>query len=485
MNFRIVALRPRARAHNGFMARPVRAPPSTLWRHARAGELRLAAERASAQIGAGVAGAPLVELHLVRTFCALRRGMLDDAARELDQAGAAADSLSAARPALHVLAWRAEAACFRGDYPAATAMAREALAGLVAARDWSHAAFAVRVEIAALLARTEYDAIALLAPLAVRYARASRDDYVKVQVYNVLGAFHFDRATAHMPRHVRSHITSVDPAHAAVSRHEARHALRHFELARRAALRSGNAFAAWYVAGNIERLEILLGRAQRALAPMRRRLERLQSKDARYDEIVMRSNLAWALRCLGRHRESLQQLDAGLELARCLGTANVLLQFIYYDRSLVLDALGDAPAAMADYRRYARLVSGRDRAAAAPGTAAAERRPLEPHFLKRADRFVAQNLGRRPSVCEMARQCGVSWRTLDKAFCDFRGVTPVAHARNMRLDAARTALQATGCSVAEAARLHGFGSVTTFSLEYRRRFGAPPSALTRKARAAG
>jgi transcriptional regulator GlxA family with amidase domain len=66
-----------------------------------------------------------------------------------------------------------------------------------------------------------------------------------------------------------------------------------------------------------------------------------------------------------------------------------------------------------------------------------------------------------------------------------RGVTPVAHARNMRLDAARVALQATGCSVAEAARLHGFGWVTTFSLEYRRRFGAPPSALARKARAAG
>jgi transcriptional regulator GlxA family with amidase domain len=69
----------------------------------------------------------------------------------------------------------------------------------------------------------------------------------------------------------------------------------------------------------------------------------------------------------------------------------------------------------------------------------------------------------------------VSARTLQKAFADFRGLSPVAHVRNMRLDQARAAIAQSGVSVGEVALRYGFRSSTTFALEYRKRFGVAPS----------
>ena len=68
----------------------------------------------------------------------------------------------------------------------------------------------------------------------------------------------------------------------------------------------------------------------------------------------------------------------------------------------------------------------------------------------------------------------MSWRTLENAFTDFRGLTPVAHVRNVRLDEAHRALHDGDTSVAEVAARFGFGSATTFALEYRKRFGVSP-----------
>jgi len=192
-----------------------------------------------------------------------------------------------------------------------------------------------------------------------------------------------------------------------------------------------------------------------------------------HQEIVARSNLAWALRTLGRHREALHELDVALDLARESGTFNVLLEFLHYDRSIVLDALGDAAGARASYRRYLRLVGGQVAPGGVPtGTL---KRPLEPHFLKRADRFISDHIGEVIAVKRLAEHCGISARTLEKAFIDFRGITPVAHARNMRLDRAHEALGQGEESVVEIAERYGFRSSTTFALEYRKRFGMAPS----------
>jgi transcriptional regulator GlxA family with amidase domain len=263
---------------------------------------------------------------------------------------------------------------------------------------------------------------------------------------------------------------------------DAREALLWFEQARAVAERSGLSYAAWYVAGNIERLNILLGRAREALPAIRRRLRALQSRGARYDEIVTRSNLAWALRLLGRHQEALQELDAAMQIVRDTRTANVLLEFLEYDRSLVLDALGQTVAARAGYRRYLALVGASDRSLAGDVGQAAPRRPLEPYFLKRADRFVIDHVGRAFTVADLAASCGVSLRTLEKAFMEYRGLTPVQYARNQRLDQAHAALLKGGVAVAEVAARCGFRSSTTFALEYRRRFGASPARTMRERR---
>jgi AraC-like DNA-binding protein len=258
---------------------------------------------------------------------------------------------------------------------------------------------------------------------------------------------------------------------------DAREALR-FEHARAAAERAHYDFAAWYVAGNIERLEIP-PRADGRCEAIRKRLKILQAKGAQYDEIVTRSNLAWGLRTLGHHREALQELDSAFKLARETGTFNVLLEFLEYDRSIVLEALGDTTGARASYRRYLRLVGAWNRNA--QGSAAAGmppaicKRPLEPFFLKRADRLILEHISEPLAVQRLAKHCGVSLRTLEKTFSDFRGLTPVAYMRNVRLDHAHSALNENEATVGEVAARFGFRSPTTFALEYRKRFGMAPS----------
>lgn len=460
------------------------------WELARSGELRGASEAALDALG-GFAGdsrrAECVELHLVIAFCAMRQGHHVEALRELDAATRAASMQPAAGgPGLRVEAWRAELAYFQGRYSDADRIIERLLPELERSGDNAYAAFALRIRIAVLLARTDYDGVAALADRAIALAEASGDDYVMVQILNILGAVHFDRATTKLSEpHARAHLSSLDPRDAAPMEADAREALRFFERARAVAERAHYEFAAWYVAGNIERLQILLGHADRAVRAIRKRLGALQARGAKYDEIVTRSNLAWGLRVLGRYPEALHELDVALGLARETGTFNVLLEFIEYDRSIVLDALGDTAGARASYRRYLQLagvVDGGARTGAGDLHGPARRPALEPFFLKRADRFILEHIGEPFPVSQLAEHCGVSWRTLEKAFTDFRGVTPVAHVRNVRLDQANRAFDQGTATVAEIAALCGFRSSTTFALEYRKRFGVPPSRMKRARR---
>jgi AraC-like DNA-binding protein len=452
---------------------------SALWQIARAGDLRRATDVARAALAERSASpAERVELLLVCASCAMRQGEHADALRDLDAAAATARSPEAGAAAvLRVDVWRAELAYFQGRYSDASGIVDRTLPKLECGGDLAYAALALRVRIAILLARTDYAGVAAIADHAMDVARSSGDDYALMQILNVLGAVQFDRATSKLQGpHAHSHLSALDPRDAVPMEKDAREALRHFENARAVAERAGYEFAAWYVAGNIERLEILLGHADRAVRAIRKRLGVLQARGAKYDEIVTRSNLGWGLRTLGRHREALHELDVALELARATGTFNVLLEFLEYDRSIVLDALGDPVAARASYRRYLQLAGRCSRTeAAAERVPAGTRRALEPYFMKRADRFIVEHFGRPLKVSQIAAHCGVSWRTLEAAFRKYRGITPVTHARNMRLDGAHRALNG-GCeAVSDVAARFGFGSVTTFALEYRKRFGKAPS----------
>lgn len=454
---------------------------------ARSGEFRAAEREAAERLGGDPHGrtCDTIELQLVRAFCAMRQGhhavavAAIEAAREASRAGGTPPVLTA-----RIDAWSAELACFQGRYSDASNTIDRAAEAFAAAGDLAYLAFALRIRMAIHLARADYEAIDRMAADAVAVARRSCDAYALVQMLNLLGAACFDRATSKLAvPHARAHLASLEPHETAPIEADAREALGHFERARDVAQGAGYTFAAWYVSGNIERLHILLGQPQRAVRAIRKRLGVMQKHGAAYDEIVTRSNLAWALRCLGRHREALHELDAALALSRTTGTFNVLLEFLYYDRSVVLDALGEVAGARASYRRYLRLASARASGAPPSGPVATRDRPLEPCLLKRADRFIAAHLQRAFSMGELARHCGVSGRTLQKCFALHRGVTPVAYVRSVRLDRAHAELQAAGTSVAEVAARHGFGSPTTFALEYRKRFGAAPSRRRRAAKA--
>jgi AraC-like DNA-binding protein len=460
------------------------------WEQARAGDFRrasAAAHHALTVLHAKRTPAKRAELYLVLAFCAMRQGRHSDALRELEMAKIAASSFSTnSRLGFRIATWNAELAYFQGRYSDADRIIDGLLPHLEHWGDRAYLAFALRIRIAICLARANYDGALALADRAVSVAEASGDAYVLVQILNVLGAVHFDRATAKLGQpHARAHLSSLDPDDARPMEADAREALRFFERARLVAERAHYAFAAWYVAGNIERIEILLGHADRVIRPMRQRLAKLQARGATYDEIVIRSNLAWGLRMLGHYQDALHELDVALDLARQTGTGNVLLEFLEYDRSIVLDALGDPVAARASYRRYVQIVSARNRHAPQSPidkAATSSQRPLEPYFLKRADRFIVDHLGEAFSVSDLARHCGISWRTLQQAFTSFRGLTAVAHVRNMRLDTAHRALAETHAPILEIAAMCGFRSVTTFALEYRKRFGTTPSQRARAVR---
>ena len=463
-------------------------PITRIWELARAGDLRgggISARQALVDLGPRASARDRVELHLAAACCAMRQGHHADALRDLELADVAATSAPDG-VGLRVDVWRAELAYFQGRYSAANETLDRVQAQLESVGDWMYAAFALRVRIAIHLARADYLAVAPLADRALGAAAASGDDYVLVQVLNILGAVRFDCATSKLAQpHARSHLSSLDPHDVLPMEDDAREALRLFEQARAVAERSNYEFAAWYVAGNIERLQILLGHAERAVPAIRKRLRLLQSRGATYDEIVTRSNLAWGLRSLGRHKEALHELDVALALARETWTSNVLLEFLHYDRSVVLYALGDTAGARTSYRRYVQLVGKPHESARSvpPGVEAAlAKRPLEPYFLKRADQYIREHAADAISVAALAAHCQVSERTLQKAFNDFRAVTPVAHMRNVRLDLARSELSQGEMPIHEVATHCGFRSVTTFSIEFRKRFGTSPSRSRRAAR---
>jgi AraC-like DNA-binding protein len=462
-----------------------------LWKRARAGDFRATADAACGALALRKVrnAATRSDLHLVVAFCSMRQGHHAIALRELESARSAASRCPVAfraRALLRVDAWRAELAYYQGRYSESTRLVDRLLPDLETARDWAYVAFALRIRIAVLLARAEHDKALAVADRAIGAAEESGDDYVRVQILNVLGAVHFDRATTKLDEpHARAHLSALDPKDAAPMEADAQEALRLFQRAYLAAKRANHEFAAWYVAGNIERLEILLGRAERVIRPIRKRLARLQARGAGYDEIVARSNLAWALRTLGQYEEASHELEVALKIARETGTANVLLEFLEYDRSIVLDALGDSAGARASHRRYLQLVGNRNGAPAGPqrrDRRAPHKRPLEPYYLKRADRYITEHLADSFSLSQLAAHCGVSWRTIEKAFSEFRGLTTVAHVRNLRLERAHRELVDDGAPVAAVAQRHGFRSPTTFALEYRKRFGMPPSHARRTTR---
>jgi AraC-like DNA-binding protein len=109
-----------------------------------------------------------------------------------------------------------------------------------------------------------------------------------------------------------------------------------------------------------------------------------------------------------------------------------------------------------------------DRIAAGP--------PLIPRHVRRAEELMRADTSSPLTLPDIAAYAGVSIRSLSQGFQQFRGVTPMAMMRAIRLDRVRAdLLQAQdGVSVTDIATRHGFSHLGRFAGFYRKRFGETP-----------
>jgi len=100
-----------------------------------------------------------------------------------------------------------------------------------------------------------------------------------------------------------------------------------------------------------------------------------------------------------------------------------------------------------------------------------------PHKLRIAEDYIEARLDQPLTVEEVARAAGTTARSLQMAFRQFRGTTPLSFLRDRRLDRVHEALLKArpGDTVTETAMAWGFTHLGRFSQVYRKRFGQSPS----------
>jgi AraC-like DNA-binding protein len=105
-----------------------------------------------------------------------------------------------------------------------------------------------------------------------------------------------------------------------------------------------------------------------------------------------------------------------------------------------------------------------------------------PQHVKRALDYLRADLAQKVTLADLAAVCGISQRALLTQFKHFLGVSPIAHLFRMRLTAARAQLQQSEgtISISEIASRCGLTHLGRFATEYRRAFGALPSATLRR-----
>jgi len=203
----------------------------------------------------------------------------------------------------------------------------------------------------------------------------------------------------------------------------------------------------------------------------------------------LRVDLAVLYRIAGEHAAALEHLEIAGRMPEA--QAGRPRRAYHFERSLLYDALGRKVEALEDMRRYAALNAAKTTDATAwhamdtppqqlrSGELIKLHRELsrhvDPAFLRNAIRFVEQNVNRHVSIAELARSAGVSSRTLQSAFRRFRGVTPAAFVRQVRMQTAHEMLKSTPMNIGEVALRIGYSTPANFSRDYRRHFGVPPS----------
>ncbi|OPY96997.1 hypothetical protein A5906_39690 [Bradyrhizobium sacchari] len=108
--------------------------------------------------------------------------------------------------------------------------------------------------------------------------------------------------------------------------------------------------------------------------------------------------------------------------------------------------------------------------------------PAAPRHVIRAEEYIRAHADRPITIGQLAEVAGVHTRTLFEGFQRFRGTTPFAMLRAVRLERVHTELKSAGASgcVSDIALKWGFAHLGRFAQIYRRRFGELPSATLRR-----
>ena len=104
--------------------------------------------------------------------------------------------------------------------------------------------------------------------------------------------------------------------------------------------------------------------------------------------------------------------------------------------------------------------------------------PPRPRTLRRALQHMTENLSEALTLTDLAGAAGCSTRTLNSAFRDYLGVTPMTYLRNLRLERVRQELLSSDDSVGAIAYRWGFTHLGRFAGVYAHRFGELPSQTT-------
>jgi AraC-like DNA-binding protein len=101
-----------------------------------------------------------------------------------------------------------------------------------------------------------------------------------------------------------------------------------------------------------------------------------------------------------------------------------------------------------------------------------------PYYVKRAEAYIEAHFAEPLSLADIAVHSGVSARSLQSGFQNFRGMTPIAFLRRVRLAQVRQRLlnaDPAVSSVTEIAMDCGFTHMGEFAASYKRAFGEAPS----------
>ena len=115
-----------------------------------------------------------------------------------------------------------------------------------------------------------------------------------------------------------------------------------------------------------------------------------------------------------------------------------------------------------------------------PDAAAAPDAPVQARSLRRAKEYIHAHLDRPLTLADIARHACVSPRTLELVFKRHGEPTPLAYARQQRLQAAHVMLRSAArdgqaVGVTDVALAFGFVHMGRFSAQYRAQFGCLPS----------